>query len=232
MLCAAAANQTNILRKNNMCGRYAFYLTPSDLQKRFGVENLLNFPARYNCAPMQDLPIIIKNRMGFARWGLLPPWKNEDDKSLAAKMTNARSETVQEKPTFKPSWDKARRCIIPANGFFEWMRPEDGKNKQPYFISSRSDEILNFAGLWHKCGNLVTFAILTKEASGKIANIHHRMPVMIPQCNTQEWFSAQSDKAVDIINCANADNLELYPVNTDVGNVRNDSADLLQRITA
>ena len=211
-----------------MCGRYAFFLEPSELKKHFGVENLLNFPARYNCAPMQDLPIIVKNRMGMARWGLLPPWLNEDDKSIAAKMTNARSETVNQKPIFKPSWEKSRRCIIPANGFYEWRKAEDGKTKQPYLIKSKSDDILSFAGLWHKTENLVTFSILTKDAGSDISHIHHRMPVMIPKSQTNAWLDGNVNKAVDIINNANSTDICFHPVGDDVGNVRNNTAELLE----
>lgn len=219
-----------------MCGRYAFFLEPSELKKRFGVENLLNFPARYNCAPMQDLPIIVKNRMGMARWGLLPPWLSDDDKSIACKMTNARSETIHEKPTFRPSWEKSRRCIIPANGFYEWKKSQDGKTKQPYILKLKSDEILSFAGLWHKTGNLVTFTILTKEADKNIANIHHRMPVFVKTNEINDWFYGNVNKAVDIINNANSDEIHFHPVGDAVGNVRNDTAELLElapeRITA
>lgn len=211
-----------------MCGRYAFFMNPSELQKRFGLENLLNFPARYNCAPMQDLPIIVKNRMGTARWGLLPPWLNEDDKSIAAKMTNARSETVDQKPTFRPSWEKGRRCIIPANGFYEWKKSEDGKTKQPYLIKPQNDEILSFAGLWHKTGNIVSFTILTKDAERNISHIHHRMPVMIPKSQTNDWFEGNVNKAVDIINNANSTDICFHAVGDEVGNVRNDAAELLE----
>lgn len=209
-----------------MCGRFAFHLSPSDLKKIFGLENLINFPERYNAAPMQEHCIIIRNRMGLARWGLVPAWAKSDDKVMAAKMIHARSETVAEKPVFRDSWMKARRCLVPASGFYEW-RQESGVN-QPYFIYRADGMPMALAGLWAKCGDLLTFALLTKEANGPIEALHHRMPVMFDAQQAEDWFSADVAGAVDMVRAAHAADTVHHKVGLNVGKVANDSADLIK----
>jgi len=183
-------------------------------------------PARYNCAPMQALPIVIKGRMGFARWGFRPEWSREDDAGMASKMINARSETVAEKPSFRESWAKGRRCIVPVNGFYEWHK-DDAGGKQPYFIQHQEAEILCMAGLWSKVDDQVTFTVLTKAAEGPISELHHRMPVMFEQSQADDWFRADVSRARDMIAGARGDQCDAYKVSNDVGKVANDSADLI-----
>ena len=214
-----------------MCGRYAFYLDPSKLKSFFGLENLLNFPPRYNCAPMQDMTVLVRNRMGSARWGFRPEWSKSDDTTMASKMINARSETVAEKASFKGSWARGRRCIIPANGFYEWAKDEAG-GKQPYFIKHESAEILCMAGLWSKVDDQVTFTILTKQADGDIAELHHRMPVMFEIDQARDWFSADEAGARDMIASASGAHYQAYKVSSAVGKVANDSADLIDPLEA
>jgi len=213
-----------------MCGRYAFYTAPQELMKRLGLENLINFSARYNCAPMQSLPIVIRNRMGFARWGLQPPWAEPSDQKIAGKMINARSETVHEKASFKNAWHKGRRCLIPANGFFEWKKGPDGVN-QPYYISDPAGEVVYFAGLWEKYSEGVSFTILTKQAEGRIADIHHRTPVVIGQDRVQEWFGGNEMRARGLVEQSSSSFLEYYKVSRDVGKVANDDASLIEPLS-
>ena len=210
-----------------MCGRYAFYLPPSKLQSFFGLENLINMPPRYNCAPIQELPIVVKSRMGFARWGFRPEWSKMDDPAMASKMINARSETVAEKPSFRDSWARGRRCIIPANGFYEWKKGEDG-NKQPYFIQHKNSELLCMAGLWSKVDDQVTFAVLTKQADGGISELHHRMPVMFEKDQSKDWFAIDVGGAREMIERATGEQCDAYKVSNAVGKVANDSADLIE----
>lgn len=212
-----------------MCGRYAFYLPPVKLKTFFGLENLLNLPPRYNCAPIQELPIVVKNRMGFGRWGFRPEWSKDDDAGMASKMINARSETVGEKPAYRDSWARARRCIVPANGFYEWKK-EEGGGKQPYFIQHQSDEILCMAGLWSKVDGQVSFTVLTKPADGGIASLHHRMPVMFEIGQAEEWFSSDVSGAQEMVRMASGANYEAYKVSSAVGKVANDSPSLIERI--
>ena len=216
-----------------MCGRYAFYLEPSKLQSLLGLENLINFPARYNCAPCQELPIVVKGRMGFARWGFRPSWARDDNAGMAAKMINARSESVSEKPAFRDTWAAGKRCIIPANGFYEWKKVDGNvQGKQPFFIHDKGGGLLYMAGLWSKVDGQVSFTILTKDADGDIAKCHHRMPVMLEAGQTGDWFSADVDEAHAMIEKATGLSCEFYPVSSDVGKVSNDHADLVEKIFA
>lgn len=209
-----------------MCGRYAIFAAPHRLVELFGSEIIPNFPARYNAAPLQDHPVIVKNRIGFGRWGLLPPWADEDDKGLCARMINARSETVSEKPAFRDSWVKSRRCLIPASGFYEWKGEGDGK--QAYYLHHKTADVIAFAGLWAKKDDLVTFTILTKDADSGIADIHHRMPVMFATDQAKAWFAVDERGAFDMIRRASGRDMIFRPVAKDVGKVANDHPGLLE----
>lgn len=211
-----------------MCGRYAIFAAPHRLIELFGSETIPNFPARYNAAPLQDLPIIVKNHMGLARWGLLPPWAKEDDKGLCAKMINARSETVAEKPAFRESWARGRRCLVPVNGFYEWQGT--GDSKQAYYIHHAADDVVALAGLWAKKDDRLTFTILTKEATGPIAAIHHRMPVIFTPAQAQAWFAADAEAAFSMISQAQAQDMQARAVGKAVGKVANDDASLLMEV--
>ncbi len=210
-----------------MCGRYALFLPPEQLKARLGLDNLLNIPARYNCGPMQELPVVVKNRFGYARWGFRPEWSKADDPAMAAKMINARSETVAEKVSFKDSWAKGRRCLIPANGFYEWSKDTNTGVNQPYYIQNDQSDILYFGGLWSKADGQVTFTILTKAADDNLAPIHHRSPVMIEQDVVQDWFSGDEDTARDLIGQSTTQVLRFHKVGLDVGKVANDHEGLI-----
>lgn len=214
----------------NMCGRYAIYTAPHKLKDMFGVENALNLAPRYNAAPLQELPIIIQNRMGMARWGLLPPWAKADDKLLCAKMINARSETVFEKPAFSEAWAKRRRCLIPADGYFEWVTDEAAKARQPFYIHKADKSVLAIAGLWSKQADVLTFTMLTRDAAGAAAELHHRMPVLIDISRAGEWFAADDEGARAMMAQATGAGLAYYPVGKDVGTVANDGAGLVERL--
>lgn len=211
-----------------MCGRYAIFAAPHRLIELFGSESIPNFPARYNAAPLQDLPIIVKNRIGIARWGLLPPWATEDDKGLCAKMINARSETVMEKPAFRESWGRGRRCLVPVNGFYEWQG--EGDHKQAYYIHHERHDVIALAGLWAKQADLLTFTILTKEADGLIKSIHHRMPVILTPAQAQDWFLADESQARTMIAQAQGVDMRARAVGREVGKVVHDHQGLLQEV--
>lgn len=192
-----------------MCGRYAIFAPPQKLKDLFGTENLLELPPRYNAAPGQELPVIVHNRAGLASWGF-------------GDMINARSETVSEKPLFRESWHRRRRCLIPANGFYEW------KDKQPFFITHSSQGILALAGLWLKESGNVKFVILTKAADGAIKNLHERMPVILRPDQATAWFAGDEGQAHHLIAQANANDLVFNPVGRDVGRVANDDETLIR----
>lgn len=208
-----------------MCGRFAFYLPPSDLQRLFGCSNLVNFPSRYNAAPMQDHPVIIRDRMGLARWGMLPPWAVGDDRAMAARMTNARSETISEKPVFRESWARSRRCLVPANGFYEWY-DLNGVN-QPYYIYRDNSALMAMAGLWARHGDLVTFTILTREATDPIRAMHHRMPVIFDPAQANDWFNAAPDAAARMTENQICNDIRFHTIGPAVGKVANDDPSLI-----
>ena len=170
-----------------MCGRYALYGPTSRLSERFSasIDDVpADFGPRYNAAPMQTLPVVRQRPGGervvhLLRWGLVPSWAKE--LSIATRLINARGETLAAKPAFRAAY-KARRCIVPASGFYEWKAETAGK--QPYYIRSRSEVPLAMAGLWESWrdpdGIVVrTFCIITTEANALMTEIHERMPVLL-----------------------------------------------------
>jgi len=211
-----------------MCGRYAFFLPPEQLKARLGLDNLLNIPPRYNCAPMQTLPIVVKNRSGFARWGFRPEWASRDDPAMAAKMINARTETIAEKASFKDSWAKGRRCLVPANGFFEWAKDAHTGVNQPYYIQAAQADMLYFGGLWSKVDGQVSFTILTKAADENLAHLHHRSPVMIDESQADAWFNGRVQEAESLVQQSTTAVLRFHKVGLDVGKVANDHDGLIE----
>ena len=160
-----------------MCGRYGIISPPEALRRLFGYSEQPNFPPRYNIAPTQPVPVVISDHgarhFRLMRWGLLPAWVK--DPRPFALLINARAETVLEKPAFKNAM-KRRRCLLPADGYYEWQT--SGKTKQPYFIHRRDRQPIGFAGLaetWvgPNGEELDTVAIVTAAASGDLAALHH-----------------------------------------------------------
>ena len=139
-------------------------------------------------------------------------------------MINARSETIVEKPAFRDLWERRRRCLVPANGFYEWKG--EGKAKKAYFISDPNSEVIAFAGLWSKKSDILTFTILTKEATGDVAGLHQRTPVIIRPDRANAWFSAGMDEASQMIAEAKSDYLRFHEVGPAVGKVANDDDSL------
>ena len=175
-----------------MCGRYTVTSPPEALRTLFGYEEEPNFPPRYNVAPAQPIAIVrlVEDQRHFAlvRWGLLPSWV-KDPKTFAL-LINARGETVLEKPAFRAAM-KRRRCLIPADGFYEWQ--EEGGRKRPFFIHAKSGAPLAFAGLWETWigpngEELETAAIVTTRANRTLAPIHERMPVIVPPEAFDLWL--------------------------------------------
>ena len=175
-----------------MCGRYALHANPEVVALLFGLSEVPACAPRYNIAPASRVLIIRKNEAAMVpaivRWGLVPRWAR--DPSIGAKMNNARAETVAEKPSFREAYRK-RRCLIPANGFYEW-KPEGGR-KQPYYIYPSNGELFAFAGLWEAwsgpTGPLETCAIITTEANEKMSAVHDRMPVILAPRDYSKWLA-------------------------------------------
>ena len=217
-----------------MCGRYTLSVLLSNLVDSFEVDPPdFDYPPRFNIAPTQDAPVIAQDRegrrMGLLRWGLIPSWAK--DPSMGSRMINARSETVAEKPAFRAAF-KRRRCLVPADGFFEWKKENDqvgGKpNKTPYWIHRADKAPFLMAGLWERWeppegDPMFTFTILTTEATPDLAPIHHRMPVILPLPTGEMWLDpdAAPEDLVTLLRPLD-EGIQAYPVSTLVNSPRND----------
>ena len=217
-----------------MCGRYAVTSAPEALRRLFKYPQQPNFPPRFNIAPTQPIAIV-RMREGarefaLVRWGLLPSWV-KDPKTFSL-LFNARGESVIDKPAFKAAM-KRRRCLIPADGFYEWKTA--GKGKQPHFIRRKDGAPFAFAGLWETWAGpngeeLETAAIVTTNANDTLKPIHERMPVVVPEDAFNLWLDPAVDAqtAAALIAPAQNDLFEAYPVSTQVNRVANDNAALIE----
>ncbi len=230
-----------------MCGRFALFAPASTIAETFGTAAPSSDRARYNIAPSQDILAIFEDpedgqtKPAEFRWGLIPSWAK--DKKIGYKMINARGETARKKPAFRSAF-KRRRLIIPASGFYEWRNtpdPNGGKKpiKQPFFITSKSGEPLAFAGLWERwtdpeTGEEVRSAtIITTGPNELMANIHDRMPVILPKSEWAGWLDREQqdgDAIEPLIQSYDADKMTAWPVGKDVGNVRNQGEELITRV--
>ncbi|MBT2583534.1 SOS response-associated peptidase [Planococcus sp. ISL-109] len=224
-----------------MCGRFALYADYEALLVRFSVgESALDqssYEANYNVAPYQQIVAIIndgeKNRLGALRWGLIPSWAK--DKKIGYKMVNARAETAAEKPSFRHAF-KRKRCLIPANAFYEWRKDQSGKT--PMLIHLASDELFAFAGLWESWtapdGELIhSCTILTTQPNALMADIHDRMPVILSKQAEGVWLDpAVQDPHVlqELIKPYDAEELQAYPASEAVNSPKNNGAELIREI--
>lgn len=194
----------------------------------------LPFHDRYNIAPTQHVPLILGTgtpKVETLYWGLIPSWFK--DMKTAAININARAETVDSKPTFRDAFKK-RRCLVPASGFYEWHKSEDGKTKTPYYFTAADGESpLMFAGLWEtwdKMGQEIhSFTIITTEANETVAPYHDRMPVILPPDKYEEWlYPTKITK--DILAPAGADVLQSWQVSTYVNSPKNEGEKAIERV--
>ncbi len=210
-----------------MCGRYSLTTPLEAMRQVFGFVGGYNLPARYNIAPTQDIPVVVKNagqpasKLVTMRWGLIPSWAK--DPSISAKMINARVETVAEKPSFRAAF-RRRHCIIPTDGFYEWKTIAGAK--QPYRICMQGNVPFGFAGLWEnwmdKGGDeILTCTILTTAASEKLQPIHHRMPVILEPAQYDLWLDSEKPFPDDLKKPFDSKELHLYPVSKDVNKPAN-----------
>ena len=190
--------------------------------------------ATYNRAPTQRgwaiVPTGDGGRVLPMRWGLLPPWAK--DTRLAYSTINARLDGVATRPAFRAAW-KARRCLVPSSGYYEWQPVAGGK--QPYFIRPVDAPVMFFGGLYEARpdgagGELLTYSIVTRDADSAVAAIHDRMPLVLPADVLHDWLHAGPDAAMSIAMSVPQAPIEAYPVDRAVGNVRNDRPALIERI--
>ena len=217
-----------------MCGRYASTLPPEAMRALFRYLEQPNFPARYNIAPTQPIAIVRmaegKRHFALVRWGLIPAWVK--DPRAFSLLINARAESVNEKPAFRNAM-KYRRCLVPADGFYEWKR--EGEKKRPYFVRRRDGAPVAFAGLWENWmgpngEEVESAAIVTTMASRSIAHIHDRMPVIVPLEAFDFWLDPKVDAqtASAVLTPAPDAQIEAYEVSSAVNRTANDSAVLME----
>jgi putative SOS response-associated peptidase YedK len=210
-----------------MCGRFTLAAPAAEIADFFEVDARLNLRPRYNIAPTQEIPVVRAKEEGrelaLLRWGLVPAWAK--DPAIGNRMINARAESVAEKPAFRAAF-KARRCLVPADGFYEWQRA--GKRKQPFYIRRKDRAPFAFAGLyerWHdraESESLETFAIITTEPNSLMAPIHNRMPVIIPEEAYDRWLDPEETGDPDLLVPYPEEELTAYPISTWVNSPAHD----------
>ncbi len=214
-----------------MCGRYALTSSPAVIAERFSLAWAPDVQPHYNIAPGQTIPVVRHAEQGrelsFLKWGLVPSWAKEA--SIGMKLINARGETLAEKPAFRSAF-RRRRCLIPADAFYEW-KPVAGR-KQPYCIRLRDDGPFGMAGLWEHWnapdGQVVeSCTIVTVEANALIARIHDRMPLIVAPADYDAWLAAESQELPPAIA---PQAMRTYPVSPLVSNARNDVSACLEPI--
>src|SRR5271166_294242 len=222
-----------------MCGRFVITSPPGALRQLFGYVEQPNFPPRYNVAPTQPIPVVIiengARHFRLMRWGLLPAWVKDSRKFTL--LINARAETVLEKPAFKNAI-RRRRCLIPADGYFEWQ--VSGPRKCPHFIHRRAGGPVGLAGLsetWigPNGEELDTVAIVTAPASADLAVLHHRVPVAIDPVDFDRWLDCgayDAETVMALLTAPDEGAFAWHEVSTRVNRVANDDAQLILPITA
>jgi putative SOS response-associated peptidase YedK len=220
-----------------MCGRYALDAPRSQLSRRFALDECVDLAARYNIAPASEVAVIRQSPGGQRvlhrlRWGLVPHWAK--DPAIAARLINARGESLAEKPAFRDAFGK-RRCLIPASGFYEWKKVTAAAGparKQPYYSSLTSGEVMAFGGLWEAWtapgGEVMrSCCIVTTAANKKLQAIHARMPLILACEHWQDWLSAPVEQAGALIRPCPEDDLQIWPVSPRVGKASEDDPALI-----
>lgn len=232
-----------------MCGRYTVAIQAQEVAEelRAAIHMPADAPARFNVAPTQDAPIAIElaavehdpRRIGLARFGLVPA-ESEGPKAVGARYINLRSENVAGQQAFAES-AATRRCLVVADGFYEWKKPEEGAKsgkKQPYFFRPAKGGLLTFAGIWDmwkapEGDRLPSFAILTAKPYPEVGAVHDRMPLIVPPAFRDRWLSPDEHDARALLRelrDAQRVPLESYPVSPRVGSVANDDPSLIERV--
>jgi len=218
-----------------MCGRYVVKSPSVKLKVKFHLDDVPLFEPRYNVAPTQLVPAVRqedgKRRLAMLRWGLIPSWAK--DAKIGYRLINARADTVATKPSFRSAF-KRRRCLVPADGFYEWKR--DDKVKQPFFIHRKDEEPFAFAGLWEGWENpedgkeVQSCSLITTEANELMAPIHDRMPVILPASTYDRWLDADDpvNDLQSLLKPYPADEMAAYSISTYVNNPRNQGAKCIE----
>ena len=217
-----------------MCGRFQLSVTGKQISERFNVEVFdERYKPCYNCAPSRELPVITNDNqkeLQFFRWGLIPFWAK--DPKIGMRLINARAETLTDKPSFKHAF-KTRRCLIPANGFFEWKKE---KKRVPYRFFLKNDSLFAMAGLWDvwkdSSGKPVhSFTIVTTDANEIVKPVHDRMPVILPKEKERLWLEEQNPQLLQsLLQPYPGDDLEFYPVSGLINKPQNDFPEVVMPV--
>jgi len=218
-----------------MCGRYNITTAPEAIRRLFGYPEQPNFPPRYNVAPTQPVPVVRmtegERHFALVRWGLIPPWVK--DPRTFSLLINARAETVSEKPAFRNAM-KRRRCLFPADGFYEWKA--EGGRKRPFVARPKGGGPIAFAGLWETWigpngEEMETAAIVTTDANAEMSAIHDRAPVIVAPEQFDLWLdcvNVSEKEAAALLKPAPDGTMDVYEISTAVNRVANDTPALLE----
>ena len=233
--------QRYLFETDHACGRYTLVMGKQKLEKRFGTNNKLSKPVKsnYNTAPTQQMPVITNhgegNEVEIMGWGFRPVWAQ--DISSAYKFFNARAETLAEKPMWKKAFE-TKRCLVPATGFYEWQK--NGKEKTPYYIYLKDQELFAFAGLYdswtdQKTGEVhKTYTIITTNPNGLMKPIHDRMPVILDTDKEADWLDPAANDDVGLLEHLltqyKARDMEAYIVSNEVNASKNNKKELITKI--
>jgi putative SOS response-associated peptidase YedK len=221
-----------------MCGRYSLSKSKIELEERFQAEMLGDFSPRYNIAPTQLVPVITSESpkgFSFFYWGITPEFAK--NKPVSQKFINAKAETVHEKVSFKRAFQK-RRCLVPADGFFEWKKLGK-KTKIPYRFTLANDEAFAFAGIWEEYENELgesnhTFLILTTSPNELVSEVHDRMPVIFKKEDEKKWLDPYStnEDLTAMLKTYQADEMVSYTVSPMVNHVGNDNPSIIRKTSS
>ena len=216
-----------------MCGRYVCSFSIEGLIEQFELDAATSFLPHYNIAPSAVVPIVRQSPQGrrvadLLRWGLIPNWSK--DPSIGARLNNARAESLTEKPSFRNAY-RQRRCLIPANGFYEWQE-KPGEKKQPWYIRLKGDMPMAMGGLWESwidpAGEIVrTFCVVTTNANEVMQPIHERMPVIIPKENWATWLDPKRYDVEAMLAPCDASAMEAWPVSRRVSRAIEEGEELI-----
>jgi putative SOS response-associated peptidase YedK len=224
-------------RRCAMCGRFTLTVTPEQLQQAIpGLSVPSGMAPRYNIAPSQPVAVVPNDgllKLDYYVWGLIPSWAK--DPSIGSRMINARGETLAEKPSFRAAF-RRRRCLILADGFYEWQQTPGGKTKTPMYIRLKSGEPFAFAGLWESWNSpdgsqVLSCAIITTTPNALMEPIHNRMPVILPAAAYERWLEPGESNPAQLqalIQPYPAEDMLAYPVSTLVNRPENDVAACIQ----
>lgn len=222
-----------------MCGRFTLTVDPGQLREAFpGVAISDEIQPRYNIAPTQPVAVIPnndKNKLDFFVWGLIPSWAK--DPTIGSRMINARSETLAEKPSFRAAY-RRRRCLVLADGFYEWRKETGSQPKTPMYIQMESREPFAFAGLWEYWqsadgSEVLSCTIITTKPNALVAKIHNRMPVVLPREAYDRWLDPAEMDPADLDSLLQpfpAEEMTAYPVSRLVNKPQNDVPEVIQPV--